>query len=306
MIHSVVLKYSLSVGLICFLLTGCVRHSSDSHYESITEISESMYDSPTVDSDKEEEEPEEVHFTTAEQIDDWIDSSSYADMYRQGVIPAIAACSPEYASRLINNRHDGFIIVDKDKMTVALYDRFGRQRRNYGMACARNYGTKHKKADSRTPEGFFYVEGVYDSTEWLFTDDWGKTSKVKGQFGPRFIRLKIPNTSQIGIHGTGAPWSIGHRVSHGCIRITNENIMELHKLVSPGMPVIVSPGSRDQAVNRKEGYKIVKINLSGKPERIPEEVFPEKKDGNIYAVKDSNFAIPDSVAGELPLNDSVR
>ena len=68
------------------------------------------------------------------------------------------------------------------------------------MACAKNYGTKHKKADSRTPEGFFEVEGIYNSTDWLYTDDDGVTSKKKGQFGPRFIRLKIPVTSQIGIH----------------------------------------------------------------------------------------------------------
>ena len=133
------------------------------------------------------------------------------------------------------------------------------------MACAKNYGSKHQKADSRTPEGFFSAQGVYDSTDWLFTDDNGVTSKKRGQFGPRFIRLRTPVTSQIGIHGTCAPWSIGARCSHGCIRITNEQIMELVEYVEVGMPIIVSPGLKDTKVNMAEGYDIPWISTNGKP-----------------------------------------
>ncbi len=177
--------------------------------------------------------------------------------YEGSVLPKIKQASEEYAAKLKEKGHNGFIVVDKARMKVILYDKDGMPEKSYGMACAKNFGTKHKKADSRTPEGFFYVQGVYDSTDWLFTDDNGVTSKKKGQFGPRFIRLSIPGTTQIGIHGTCAPWSIGHRVSHGCIRITNENIMELVELVKPGMPVIVIPGKRDRQVNREEGVNIV-------------------------------------------------
>ena len=87
----------------------------------------------------------------------------------------------EYAEKLVNNTHDGFIIVDKSRMKVVLFDKYGREKLSYGMACAKNYGTKHKKADSRTPEGYFTASGIYDSTEWLFTDDNGKTSPKNGQ-----------------------------------------------------------------------------------------------------------------------------
>lgn len=177
--------------------------------------------------------------------------------FSHGVIPAIKEASAEYAQKLSEQGHEGFLIVDKQRMKVILYDKYGNELKSYGMACARNYGTKHKKADSRTPEGFFTISGIYDSTDWLFTNDNGYTSPAKGQFGPRFMRLKTPVSSQIGIHGTAAPWSIGHRVSHGCIRITNDNIMELHRLCKPGMPVIVIPGKRDREVNHNEGYDVV-------------------------------------------------
>lgn len=184
-------------------------------------------------------------------------NSEHSDEYLSGIIPTIARRSMDYARKLLNNKYDGFIVVDKSRMKVILYDRFGQVQKSYGMACAKNYGTKHQKADSRTPEGFFSVQGIYDSTDWLFTDDDGVTSKKKGQFGPRFIRLLIPGTTQIGIHGTCAPWSIGGRSSHGCIRVTNENILELVELVEPGMPVIIIPGKKDIAVNIEEGEDIV-------------------------------------------------
>lgn len=39
------------------------------------------------------------------------------------------------------------------------------------------------------------------------------------------------------IHGTNRPLSIGLRVSHGCVRMYPEHIVELYDLVSPGTPV---------------------------------------------------------------------
>ncbi|MCM1369482.1 MAG: L,D-transpeptidase family protein [Candidatus Amulumruptor caecigallinarius] len=196
------------------------------------------------------------NLSTPEEIEEYINSLPEAEDYKSGIIMSAVRYAPEYAKKLLENEYSKFIVVDKARMKVLLYDKYGHELKNYDMACARNYGTKHKRADSRTPEGFFSVEGIYNSTDWLYTDDNGNTSQKKGQFGPRFIRLRIPTTSQIGIHGTCSPWSMGHRASHGCIRILNENILELVELVEPGMPVIVLPGKRDRAVNRKEGYAV--------------------------------------------------
>lgn len=195
--------------------------------------------------------------------------------YNAGILPRMLDEVPEYAIKLLNNTFDGFIVVDKYTMRVILYDVYGNIRKEYKMACSKNYGTKHRKADNRTPEGFFTIEGIYDSTDWLYTDDDGRQSQVKGQFGPRFLRLKIPVTSQIGIHGTNSPGSLGGRRSHGCIRIANENILELAELVEPGMPVIVSPGRRDMAVNEEEGYDIPAVT-TGSTRPTPLEL-PKKE-----------------------------
>lgn len=264
----------------------------------------------TVSSDTVPEEPPRPEIHGKDEAMALMSEPDDSAMYNSGILPRMLEEVPEYAIKLLNNTHDGFIIADKYTMRVILYDKYGCVRKEYKMACSKNYGTKHKKRDNRTPEGFFSIEGIYDSMEWLFTDDDGVTSDVKGQFGPRFIRLKIPVTSQIGIHGTCAPWSLGGRRSHGCIRIANENILELAELVEPGMPVIVSPGRRDMAVNEEEGYDIPAVS-TGKtrptPLQLPKPVEPvdtvqtNVADSIEIAGSDSIPVItiqPDSIDGE--------
>jgi lipoprotein-anchoring transpeptidase ErfK/SrfK len=41
------------------------------------------------------------------------------------------------------------------------------------------------------------------------------------------------------IHGTNEPWTIGHDVSSGCIRLTNEDVIDLYERVKIGAKVIV-------------------------------------------------------------------
>ena len=43
----------------------------------------------------------------------------------------------------------------------------------------------------------------------------------------------------VGIHGTGQPWSIGTRASHGCIRMTVADVIDLFERVELGTPVLI-------------------------------------------------------------------
>jgi L,D-transpeptidase-like protein len=42
-----------------------------------------------------------------------------------------------------------------------------------------------------------------------------------------------------GIHGTDEPESIGHSVSHGCVRMLNEDVEKLYPMVAVGTPVYI-------------------------------------------------------------------
>lgn len=291
------------------ILNSCSKSSVTDEVDSVS-VTDSMQEEPII------EVVDSVNpnkkFRDSNDAINFMKESSHWEKYSEGIILRMAEENLEYAQKLLNNIYQRFIVVDKGLMKVILYDRYGRKEREYKMACGKNYGTKQEKADSRTPEGFFYAEGIYDSTDWLFTDDNGVTSKVKGQFGPRFIRLKIPTTSQIGIHGTCAPWSIGNRCSHGCIRITNENILELVKFVEVGMPIIVNPGRKDILVNMRDSIDVKWITIDNRPIKVPkpEEIIPLKKDDAIIdsVVMDSvsTIEIEDSLNTDNNIIDTLK
>jgi lipoprotein-anchoring transpeptidase ErfK/SrfK len=51
--------------------------------------------------------------------------------------------------------------------------------------------------------------------------------------------MTLSGGGQYAIHGTNAPGTIGHFVSHGCIRMYNSDIMDLYHRASWGTPVVV-------------------------------------------------------------------
>lgn len=54
--------------------------------------------------------------------------------------------------------------------------------------------------------------------------------------GTRVLKLDMPGYL---IHGTNAPYGVGMRVSHGCVRLYPENIELLYDLVTIGEPVMI-------------------------------------------------------------------
>jgi len=42
------------------------------------------------------------------------------------------------------------------------------------------------------------------------------------------------------VHGTSEPWTIGHAVSSGCIRLTNEDVIDLYERVKVGALIVVN------------------------------------------------------------------
>lgn len=141
-----------------------------------------------------------------------------------------------------------FIIIDKQTMTLQLYDVSGKRLMNVGVACGRNFGNKLCTGDMRTPEGVFTVEAIQDASTWTHDFKDGK-GEIPGAYGHWFIRLRCPGHNGIGIHGTHDPTSIGKRCTEGCIRLKNENLDKLKPMVRPGMVVIILPSNRDVTVN---------------------------------------------------------
>jgi lipoprotein-anchoring transpeptidase ErfK/SrfK len=88
-----------------------------------------------------------------------------------------------------------------------------------------------------TPTGSFYVN------QRLIPADTG------GPFGPGAIGISAFSNvltgwtqgGPIAIHGTNEPWSIGHAVSNGCIRLHNPVLKRLFAVTPAGTPVVIRP-----------------------------------------------------------------
>jgi lipoprotein-anchoring transpeptidase ErfK/SrfK len=62
-----------------------------------------------------------------------------------------------------------------------------------------------------------------------------------GPGNPLGARAMYIGDTEYRIHGTNDPTSIGKYVSSGCIRLTNDNIIDLYNRVKLGAKVIVLP-----------------------------------------------------------------
>ncbi len=103
-------------------------------------------------------------------------------------------------------------------------------------------------------EGFTWsgTERVSRMSEW---PDWHPPKEMieRQPYLPRFMaggegnpmgaRALYLGSTVYRIHGTNQPSTIGHFVSSGCIRLTNEDIQDLYSRVNVGTRVVVLPGS---------------------------------------------------------------
>jgi len=137
------------------------------------------------------------------------------------------------------NLHVTRIEVDKSQEVVRGYDASGKLVAFYPATV----GSTERPA----PSGTFTVKGVaphpvyyYDPTRLTFTPE-GATGKLKIAAGPNnpvgstWIALTIPT---YGIHGAPDPSLIGKRQSHGCVRLTNWDAVELGRSVKTGTKVV--------------------------------------------------------------------
>lgn len=133
-----------------------------------------------------------------------------------------------------------FIVIDKPALTLTLVGAAGEVLKQYGISCAVNYGPKQVSGDHKTPEGVFKINQLLYA-KGLSHDFRDGKGPVKDAYGPWFLRLDVPGFWDIGIHGTPFPESIGTRATEGCIRLRNNDILELKNLVKVGTTVIILP-----------------------------------------------------------------
>ncbi len=101
--------------------------------------------------------------------------------------------------------------------------------------------------DFSTPAGEFEIQYKERDPVWLLPD-WvfvergepippmnSPERRDEGRLGAAALYL----THDIAIHGTNEPHLLGDAISHGCIRMTNEDVLRLYEEMEIGSPVII-------------------------------------------------------------------
>lgn len=167
------------------------------------------------------------------------------------VLGAIASClvCRFYYNKTIEDIHNAkILLISKQDMKLRLIDYKGNELFVSDIACGSNYGNKQKKGDLKTPEGIFSIADIQNSQSWSHDFHDGK-GKIDGAYGPFFIRLNVPVYKGIGIHGTHDSLSIGTRVTEGCVRLRNEDIVKLVPMLNVPMTVVITPSVEDEKNN---------------------------------------------------------
>ena len=96
-------------------------------------------------------------------------------------------------------------------------------------------------------------EGTTKVTDKRINPSWTPTASMVAEnprlprwvpgghpMNPLGVRALYLGSSTYRIHGTDAPWTIGTAVSKGCIRLYNQDVLDLYPRVANGAPVLVT------------------------------------------------------------------
>ena len=125
---------------------------------------------------------------------------------------------------------------------------FGDRRLYYidSKATAISYAIAIPKAEARW-SGVSYVSQKRENPVWTPTEDMRRENPKLPAYvaggdprNPLGTRALYLGDSMYRIHGTDAPWLIGQQVSHGCIRMYNEDAADLYRRAKVGAKVVVT------------------------------------------------------------------
>lgn len=187
---------------------------------------------------------------------------SYLSMYsaietEQFPVPAVdlKRVKPQFLRREVayrTNERPGTIVVDPAARYAYLVMEGGR---------AMRYGVGVGKQEAFNFQGEATISRKAEWPGWRPTPDMIKREPDRygplrdglpggdgNPLGPRALYLyRDGQDTYYRLHGTVEPWTIGTMVSSGCIRLLNQDIMDLYRRTPVGTKVVVLPASRPVA-----------------------------------------------------------
>ena len=156
--------------------------------------------------------------------------------------PAYDQIDPKYLPQVVDYEtkyKPGTIIIDTNNRFLYLVMEGGKARR-YGVGVGKpgfEWAGEHR------------VTRKAEWPDWYPPKEMIEREAAKGHFLPAHMpggeanplgaRAMYLGSTLYRIHGTNAPWTIGFGVSSGCIRMRNQDVVDLYERVKVGTRVIV-------------------------------------------------------------------
>jgi lipoprotein-anchoring transpeptidase ErfK/SrfK len=146
--------------------------------------------------------------------------------------------NPIYRRQVVDydgNEKPGTIIIDTPKRFLYLVQGDGKAMR-YGIGVGR---------PGFTWAGVKHISNKREWPDWRPPDEMLKRRPdlprymAGGPENPLGARAMYLGSSLYRIHGSNEPWTIGTAVSSGCIRMRNEDVIDLYERVKVGTKVVV-------------------------------------------------------------------
>ena len=129
--------------------------------------------------------------------------------------------------------------------TIVTISRGGYRLRLFkGLRYFKSYGVAVGQPAYPTPSGLFSIANKAVDPPWTAPNSpWAgayANETVPGGSAENPLKARwIGIVNGVGIHGTGEPGSIGTAASHGCIRMTVPDVIDLYPRVPVGTPVLI-------------------------------------------------------------------
>ena len=149
--------------------------------------------------------------------------------------PRLQVVRPKVTTAGLAHAYGTIITIDRGTFTLRLFKR---------LKLAKTYRVAVGMPAYPTPTGRFSVANKAVNPAWTAPNSpWAgayANETVAGGSAENPLKARWMGIANgVGIHGTGIPGSIGTRASHGCIRMTVPDVVDLYPRVPVGTPVLI-------------------------------------------------------------------
>ncbi|MBZ0229578.1 MAG: L,D-transpeptidase [Bauldia sp.] len=114
-----------------------------------------------------------------------------------------------------------------------------------------------------------------------------------GPSNPLGARALYIGGSMYRIHGSNEPWSIGRAVSSGCIRLTNDDVVDLYAKIKVGTRVVVLSGNESPA-------RIAALAVPPAPKKPKPEIVEARAKDDAVTTDITGSVTPETADEEAP------